>query len=466
MKRPNILFLMCDQMQKKSLQEALTPNFDSLVKDSVYFNNAYTTNAVCSPARASLMTGLLPHNHGVISVTHTMDSDQCRIREVYPHFAISLKENGYNTGYFGKWHVDQEEDPTKFGWDIALNYNTQKNKSKGIDEYYDIKYYSEDTGYNKSIFYAVKNSEEDRPDMKAAVEDAKSFIINQKTNDRPWICFVSLTQPHDPFVCMKNYYDQYEDLNINIPDNWEDDLKNRPNVYKRAKSIWDQFSKEDKIKAKRCYLASISEIDHHFGTLINYLKQNRQYDDTVIIFTTDHGEHMGAHGLFCKNFCAGEEVYNIPMIIKGKDYPKATVSNARVGLHDLCQTILSISGCDNFEYNDSKTFIDALIDPKTNDINFTTGYAEYFGTRLMITQRVVYNKNYKFIFNGFDFDELYDLEKDPYEMCNLAEKQECSQVLKDMYGNMWEYVKKTGDKTLENIHYPILRLAKYGPASV
>ena len=100
-RRPNILFLMTDQMQAAVLEPGhpcLTPHFDQLAQRGVRVQHAYTPNAVCSPARASLMTGLLPHNHGVLSVTHTMDDDQLNLRTDKPHWAQRLDANGYRTG--------------------------------------------------------------------------------------------------------------------------------------------------------------------------------------------------------------------------------------------------------------------------------------------------------------------------------------------------------------------------------
>src|SRR5690554_7371945 len=117
--RPNILFLMADAMQARVLapgHPALTPNMDRLVQRGVRFARAYTPNAVCSPARASLMTGLLPHNHGVLHVTHNVYNDQSCLRLDHPHWAQRLEQVGYSTGYFGKWHVERTNRLESFGW--------------------------------------------------------------------------------------------------------------------------------------------------------------------------------------------------------------------------------------------------------------------------------------------------------------------------------------------------------------
>ena len=259
---PNIFIFMCDQMQKQALQEAITPNFNRLIRDGVYFDKAYTVNAVCSPARASLMTGLLPHNHGVLSVTHTMEKDQCRIREQYPHFAMKLQENGYKTGYFGKWHVDQEEQPERFGWEVTSNLlrtSEDKKLKNNEHDWLEVRKFSKEKGYKQNIFYGVCKSDHSNVNMKAFTGDAISFL-DMQSKENPWVCFLSFQQPHDPYICSEKYYRLYDHIDINVPSHWFDDLEGRPNVYKRAAKAWDEFSMEEKTKAKRCYLASISEI--------------------------------------------------------------------------------------------------------------------------------------------------------------------------------------------------------------
>ena len=119
MSRPNILIVIADGMQADTVNAdhaCLTPNIQALAGRGLHFHNAHTTCPTCSPARASLMTGLLPHNHGVLEVEHGRDDDQCVLRTEYPHFAQRLSAAGYQTGYFGKWHVERTQEVAPFGW--------------------------------------------------------------------------------------------------------------------------------------------------------------------------------------------------------------------------------------------------------------------------------------------------------------------------------------------------------------
>src|SRR5699024_9320691 len=178
----------------------------------------------------------------------------------------------------------------------------------------------------------------------------------------------------------------------------------------------------------------------------------------------DHGELLGAHGLYCKNFSAFEEIYNIPLIISGPGVVKGK-TRARVGLHDLAQTITEWIGSNNqlFTYPDSQFFTSVLQDTEKNEQHFLTGFAEYHGGRLLISQRIVWYKEWKYVFNGFDFDELYDLKNDPYELHNLIDEPGLENIVKQMCTLMWEKVIETGDHSLSQSHYPILRVAPFGP---
>ncbi|RKY74347.1 MAG: hypothetical protein DRQ14_02430, partial [Candidatus Latescibacterota bacterium] len=211
------------------------------------------------------------------------------------------------------------------------------------------------------------------------------------------------------------------------------------------------------------YYASITEIDDQFGRIIEFLEESGKLEDTIVVFTSDHGELLGAHGLYCKNFSAFEEVYNIPLIISGPGIARGAVTEARVGLHDICPTLLELVGLEPFDVPDSRSFAPVLRDPSGCEGDFTRGFAEYHGTRYKLTQRVVWDGPWKYVYNGFDYDELYNLHEDPYEMANLARDPAYGDVVRRMAGLMWKFVRETGDHALFNSHYPILRLAPVGP---
>ena len=144
----------------------------------------------------------------------------------------------------------------------------------------------------------------------------------------------------------------------------------------------------------------------------------------MIVLASDHGELLGSHGLYCKNIGGFEEVYQIPMVVSGPGIYEGLVSEARVGLHDLAPTLLELAGEETIGDPDSRSFAATLKDAKGSVGTFTRGFAEYHGGRYRLTQRVVWDGPWKLCLNGFDFDELYNLDDDPYEMTNLIDRPE------------------------------------------
>jgi len=471
---PNILILMTDQMQARVLQDAhpcKVPNLDRLRARGTWLRNAYTTNAICSPARASLMTGLLPHNHGVLTVTHTTDADQCCLRDEHPHFAQRLRAAGYRTGYFGKWHVERSNELHRYGWQThAVNGSDpwreraeQLNAGQPEPEWVLRGDIDRPEGYRQALFYGVTSQPAERRGMGVTTSLAGDFLAEQLGGADPWCCFVSFTEPHDPFVCGEDAFAEYDPGAMPLSDSLHDELAGRPYVYRRARQAWANFGQQQHREAAACYFASISEIDQQFGRLIDQVAAAGELDNTLVVVTTDHGEHLGAHGLYCKNFHAGEEVYNIPLIVAGPGVAAGAETAARVGLHDLAATLPDLAGVEPLRTRDARSAAALLAAPPADYGDWSRGYAEYHGGRFWVTQRIAWDGPWKFVFNGFAEDELYNLDADPAEQHNLADDPAHAAVLQRMMTQVWEALRNTGDHSVLNSQYPILRLGAVGP---
>ncbi len=472
-KRPNILFLMTDQMQGRVLDPqhpCQTPNLDRLAERGVRFSHAYTPNAVCSPARASLMTGLLPHNHGVTDVTHCVDPDQSCLRTEKPHWAERLRDVGYHTAYFGKWHVERSGDMDRFGWSVdgtmgSPLYEEHARRLSGDSrrEYVKVRHNNLPPYYRKSVLYGVTTQPPEERRMGIVTSMAEEYLRESTGSEQPWCCMVSLIEPHDPFVPGEESMQRYNVDEIPLAPNVFDDLEGRPGIYRKVSGTWADMTVEEKREAAACYYALISEIDAMFGRLITLLEETGQIDDTIVVMTSDHGELLGAHGLYTKNYSGYEEVYNIPLIVSGPGIARGEVSTARVGLHDLAPTLLELVNAPTISVPDSRSFAPALRDPAGESDTYRIGYAEYFGTRYRLTQRVLWDGSWKYCLNGFDFDEMYNLDEDPHEMNNLAGNPAYEDKVKEMLTQLWRIVRDTDDHVLYNAYAPILRAAPYGP---
>lgn len=462
-------------MQAAVLEEnhpCRTPNFDRLAQEGITIAKAYTPNAVCSPARASLMTGLLPHNHGVLQVIHTTDADQNCLRKDKPHWAQYLQQNGYRTGYFGKWHAERSNQLEDFGWEVngERSQEMYQRKKKQLQpspmgkSFKLAKYLDQPHGYSPSLLYGVTEIEPECRDVGITTSLALDFLEERVGKSEPWCCFVSVIEPHDPFVCGEQAFSLYDPDQLELPPNATDTLENRPALYRKSARAYENLTLREKKEAMACYYGSVTEIDAQFGKLIDFLRDRGELENTIIVLTSDHGELLGAHGLYCKNTGAFEEVYRIPMILSGPGMPKGLKLDARAGLHDLGPTLLELTGCGAFNYSDSRSFAPLLqLNYEAHLEHDQEGYAEYHGGRYLLTQRIVWDGDWKLVFNGFDFDELYNLKQDPHEMENLIHLPDYQEIAKRMFAKAWRKMQETGDHSLLNSHYPPLRLAPYGP---
>ena len=471
--KPNILFLMADQMQGRVLDQdhvCQTPCLDRLAGEGMRFTRAYTPNNICSPTRASIMTGLLPHNHGVLEVLYPKMAHMHAILPDKAHFAQRLSGAGYSTGYFGKWHVERNNDLERFGWQVdggqsSASYKALIEEILGEEplqpECDPAVYITDPPGYGPHLLCGVTERPAERRGMGIATTLALRYLEDAVQKAEPWCCFLSFQEPHDPYIAERSIYEQYQREELPPPPNAADPLEDRPGLYRRAQGIWKQLSEAQKRQARACYFASISEVDAQFARVVDFLEAQGQLEDTIVIAISDHGDLLGAHGLFFKDISAFEEIFNVPFIVRGPGVERGALCPGRVGLHDLCPTILELAGCEPIDMPDSRSFAPLLSTPAA--AGWDRGFAEYYGNRHRLTQKVVWDGRWKFVFNGFDYDELYDLDTDPWEMKNLAQDPAYTGQVVKMTQLFWHYAKRTDDAPLVQTLYPALRLGKVGP---
>ncbi len=474
--RPNILLFLMDACQAEALEsgsECLTPNFDRLAEMGLQFQRAYCPSPTCSPSRASLMTGLLPHNHGVLEVEHGRDADQCVLRSEKPHWAQRLRDSGYNTSYFGKWHIERSHDLTSYGWDTfhAKGARHHAGLGKGIEpgaQNSDLipeftRYHSGPEGYNDILHYSVSKEPVSNRYPGFTVSQAIDQMREAEKGDAPWCTCASFSEPNEALIASEEVFRLYDPDKLSLPGNLRDSFENSPGLYRRQKSIGESLRDDEWRMARACYYSRITELDIQFGRLLDELESSGQLEDTLIIVTADHGRYVGGHGFDAHNFGAFEEIYRIPLIAAGPGIIKNKTSNALVGLHDLCPTLLEMTDSEMIEVSDSKSMASVL--RGESEKSREGAYSEYHGTRFPLAQRIWWEEDYKFVFNGFDFDELYHLPDDPFELKNLSNDPNQKDRMKRMMGEVWREVRESGDRAIEETHYFSMRMGLVGPGT-
>jgi arylsulfatase A-like enzyme len=459
--KPNIVIVITDHTSAHAVaggSQCLTPHLDRIAAAGVRFNRCYTTNAICSPARASLMTGLYPSSHGMWDCTHTQRPEWVDVPAGrFPYFSQWLAQAGYVNGYFGKWHVEQSGKLEDFGWheyktDIAGARGRVEDasgltfKTKGYRDYF-LAGVAEDAGVAT------------HPAFDAGLE----FATRHSNSDRPFCCVVSTIEPHDPYCPPKRFFDMYEPDSILMSPSFRDECIGKPEVVRRMRKVYSGMTDSEWRFMASAYYATISYLDAEVGRLIDGITSLGIADDTIFLFTSDHGDMLGAHGLITKGIGTGyEEVYNIPLLMCGPGVEPSGDIGHVVSLVDVAPTVLDLCGVDPIEDVQGKT-MRGILEGTEDENQWKDGYAEFFGQRFVYTQRLVWHDHWKYVFSPGGIDELYDLSADPNELVNLADDPECLDVLHEMVRRMWKKMEEIGDDSLYNTHYATLRIAPVGP---
>ncbi len=465
MRQPNLLFLITDQQSASTVDHGSschTPHLDKLAARGVRFQRCYATNPICSPSRASLFTGLLPHSHGMVDVTHAVEPYRAELKAGIPMWPQLLQAAGYRTAYFGKWHVERSNRLDRFGFDIydVEQYHTLQGLVERRDHML-LRGMVHQPGYKNFLLYGVVDEPAESTPEARLFSDGIAFLQETaRQPGQPWALFLSTEAPHDPYVVPAAYLQRYDPAAIPRPASFADTLADRPTIYRRIQAVWEALAWDDYALATACYFGLCSLIDDQVGRILSAIEDMGQDQDTLVVYTSDHGDYMGAHRLLLKGLPAFEEVYRVPLILCGPGMPRGRQVDRVVSLLDLGRTLIQLATGDDFPCQGR-----SLVPLLQEDVATwqDEAYAEMQGQRFAYQQRVVWRDRWKYIFNTFDEDELYDLAKDPHELHNLAGDPAHAAVLRSMAAAMWQIAHRTGDTNMVQAQYGMFRFAPVGP---
>ncbi len=450
---------------------AQMPTLNAFMKEGVNFSQTYCPTPHCCPSRASFFTGLYPSQHGVWNNVCNEQALSQGLNEGAKLFSEDLSEAGYELYYSGKWHVSSLERPSDRGWQELFvsavpgthhgrswadfkNIQVAETRSKGT-----IKR----PGYGDFLVYGTGDDMGDAHD-ETTVNQAVEQLGKLDNSSKPWCMYVGVNAPHDPYVVSQRYLDKYNLEDIPLPPNYHDDMQNKPGLYRRLKEqIFGQLSETEVREAIRHFWAFCSYIDDMFKRVLNALEQTGDADNTVVLFCADHGDYCGEQGLFAKGIPCFKGAYHVPTVIR---YPKVlkeagrTVDNY-VSLTDFAPTLLDIAGIKVERKLAGQSLIPFLNNERPNSWRDAV-FTQCDGVELYCKQRSVMTKDYKYVFNGFDFDELYDLKNDPHELHNLAQDETLEPIKRNLCKRLWQFAYEQDDNSMLN-PYVTVGLAPYGP---
>jgi arylsulfatase A-like enzyme len=476
--RPNLLVLMVDQQRADTLgcyggfgaQVCRTPRLDRLAAEGARFRRAYTAAPLCSPARASLQTGLWPTHHGMLFNSGSQDLERfrgARLADGIPTLGRALRDAGYHTAYFGKWHAGPDTDLRRLGYDDCLPISAAVAAgAPWVGGYPRADAVIRRWARGPTVYSAVTTADGDRFReiwyCRQAQEWLRAHAAGQ--SQRPFLCFLSLPGPHWPCVVPERYAALYDWRTVPLPGNLDDPLTGKPaahRVYREEAGESVTLSEDEWRKCLARYYAFVTLIDEHFGRTLDVLEETGQARDTLVLYLADHGDIMGAHRLFDKGPFMYEETVAIPLILRwprgiaGGQAPAPFVSTI-----DLLPTILEATGLGVPAGLDGRSLLPLLgAAGGVATGGVATGgdapggwpddaYSQFFGHgegRGLYDVRMLRTERHKLVYYPHDVDEVYDEHEDPWELHNLAELPEYQPLREELQARLERRMEAAGD---------------------
>ncbi|RKU19933.1 sulfatase [Candidatus Poribacteria bacterium] len=463
MSRPNILFIMSDDHASHAMscygsRINQTPHLDRIADGGMIFQNCFCVNSICTPSRANILTGLHSHLNGVKTLGDPLDGRR-------PNVAKMLQASGYQTAMVGKWHLGHggDADPTGFDyWNVL----------PGQGSYYDPVMIEED-GRKQHEGYATD-----------IITDFSLEWLQNRDRDEPFFLMCHHKAPHRPWDSDEKHANMFEDGDVPMPDNFFDDYANRSNAAKEAKMrVFGHMNDRD-LKIEKLgpppeglsdeelanwqyqryikeYLRCVASIDDNVGRLLDYLDADGVADDTMVIYTSDQGFFLGDHGWYDKRFMY-EESLRMPFIVR---YPRAigagSSTHAMALNIDFAETWLDYAGVpipDDMQGSSLRPILEgetpddwresmyyrywmhlshhhvpAHYGIRTHRYKLIYYYGEALGTSGSVNQSTEPEW------------ELFDLEKDPNEMCSVYDDPEYADVVKELTAELYRLKEETMD---------------------
>lgn len=425
--KPNVLFIISDDLTATAVSSyenkaCATPNIDQLAAEGIRFTKAYTQYPVCGPSRASLLSGYYPNatkTFGYVSGRKNIGPNRRTLPQLF-------KDNGYYSARVSKiYHMGVPIDIEKGsnGKDDEASwterFNSQGPEWQAIGEAELVQGNPDGKIERKggNVMTIVKADGDDlvHSDGKTA---KKAIELIQKHKDEPFFLAVGFVRPHVPFVAPKSYFQPYPHESVSLPQkvkgDWDDIPKRGINY---LTSVNGQMSIEQQKKAVAAYYASVTYMDAQVGKVLQALKEEGLEDNTIVIFTSDHGFHLGEHDFWMK-VSLHEESVRVPLIIKVPGQ-KPAVCHSFVELLDLYPTIAELSGLKSSKHIQGKSLVKTLDKPSHKVRKMAFSVTQGGKTFLLRNDKWAYIQYNEDASAGI---ELFDMVNDPQQFTNLASK--------------------------------------------
>ena len=444
-KQPNLIYVFADQLRYQSLgytgdNKAHTPRIDALSEESVNFTNCVSGHPMCAPYRASLFTGKYSSSTGMVI-------NELRMNPNHECFGHVLHNAGYDTYYIGKWHLwadelgnhDSVENSFTPAGDYRLGFDGYW-ASYGFHHTYWNQYYHEDTPERITI-------EGYEPD--GQIDLAIDKLRKASVNEAPFALFLSLGTPHDPWGqdnVPDAYYEMFRDIDFPLPPNYKAD--NDP--YADNWAVLNEQQRQELSDWMRVYYAMTANLDWNIGRLLDEIDELGLRDDTICVFTSDHGEMFGAQGRRAKNIFY-EEAIRVPFLLRyPKQVPPASQSDACLNTPDIMPTLLSMMSLPTPDGVEGSDLSHCAYGSDSGD-EPSAAFMQGMGATAIFEDghewRALRSKQYTYAVYRIDGKELlFDNLNDPHQLINLADNTNYQSLLETMRADLNQRMRDLQDE--------------------
>ena len=453
MARPNIVLIMTDQQRGDSLgclgyEQMITPHLDQLAARGVAFSRAFVQGAMCGPSRASIVSGQYVHTHGI-------ERNEAWLTPEQPNWIENMRTGGYRTVNIGKMHTAPIRLPCGFDYRMVVeNKNYQQGLHGPDPDDYDLflarhglkrpalTYYRDVPDWPERLGAAVwPHAEELFPDN--FIGQWTVDYLRECDFERPLFLWCGFAGPHDPYDVTDSALARYDGVEIPDPVSYPGELDTKPPPQRQAMEgmdgkrtpaaiWWSQATPERIRRMRRHYYANVTLIDDWVGRIVETLEERGQLDDTLFVFTSDHGDCLGDHHQVYKFSSHYESVARVPLVFAGPGVDEVGVRDPLVELIDLGPTLLEMAGLEPLAGSSGRS-IRSLLEGSKKELHETV-FSEH-GQRVMVRTR-----EWKLVFYlGESFGELYHLSEDPDELRNLYDVPECQPVRQQLVERMMHW---------------------------
>lgn len=444
----NILLIHSDQHRYDCLSlhghpQLQTPNLDRLAARGADFSHAFTPTPICSPARASLITGRWPSQHRCINIPPFDGYQPAQVDT--PVLWNMLHDAGYQQAHFGKFHKELPGLPTDYGVDRYAweedDYDQWRIDQKLPPRVRQNGWFGETDPHT-----TVAQS---RIAWGAGL--TRQAIQDFSTNDAPFFIRWDPSEPHLPCMIPEEISSLYPPESITPWPSFADPLEHKPPMQQKQLRAWgvDGWTWKEWAPVVSRYLAEITLLDQYIGKVLNTLEASGRLEDTLVIYSTDHGDLCGGHGMMDKHYMMYDDVVHVPLIVSQPGtIPEGQTCDEMV-LHelDLAATICRAANLEVPSAFEGVDLIPVLKGEKSTDR--TEVFSQYFGCQFgLYSSRMVRDRRWKYIWNPTAIDELYDLQQDPAEWVNRIDDPRAVRALNRLKRSMKRWCNSINDLLL------------------